>query len=269
MQGWRIGVIGFGAIGRDVVDLLAARRSDARFIVLRRSPGPLDAPGMKSVVALDEMIAERPDVVVEAAGHHALETCVPVLLRRGISVIAASVGPLVQETETGLFWDDLVAAAQEGGARLVLPAGAIGGLDYIRAAALSPNLRIAYTSRKPPDAWRDELDKRGVDPAALRGEIVLFEGSVAEAAALYPRNLNVAATLALACGEPRRVRVRVVVDAAARGNTHEIECESAAGTARFEFVNAPAPSNPKTSMLTALSLVHCVEDFLNCSPGSN
>jgi aspartate dehydrogenase len=54
----------------------------------------------------------------------------------------------------------------------------------------------------------------------------------------------------------------VVVDPAARGNIHEIVCESAAGSARFEFINAPAPSNPKTSMVTALSLAHGVEEFL-------
>lgn len=261
MRGWRIGVLGFGAIGRDVVTQLGARHADAQFLVLRRSADPIDLANARQVPTIEDLVAARPDVVIEAAGHQALETCVPLLLKSGLSVIAASVGSLVQADDRGVMGDVLKAMAAPG-ARLVIPAGAIGGLDYIGAVALLPDLRIAYTSRKPPEAWADELASRGIEPASLKAELVLFEGSVIEAAARYPRNLNVAAALALAAGRSDTVSVRVVVDPAARGNTHEIACESSAGSARFEFVNAPAPANPKTSMVTALSLVHCVEQFL-------
>ena len=268
-MGQRIGLLGIGAIGRDVVDYLGARRSDLEFLVLRRSDGALDLPRVRQLHTLDEMLDARPAIVVEAAGHHALESCVPALLRAGIPVIAASVGSLVQDSSHGLMADMLKTIAQEHHARLLLPAGAIGGLDYIGSVALLPDLRIVYTSRKPPAAWADELAALKIDPASLRAEHVLFEGSVTQAAALYPRNLNVAATLALACGRISAVSVRVVVDPAARGNTHDIFCESSAGSARFEFINAPAPSNPKTSMVTALSLAHCVEDFLAGQAGRN
>ncbi len=173
----------------------------------------------------------------------------------------------MQETERGILSDVLTKIARASHARLLLPAGAIGGLDYIGAVSLLPDLRIVYTSRKPPEAWADELALRAIEPSSLQHELTLFEGSVAQAAALYPRNLNVAATLALACGRPEVVSVRVVVDPKALGNTHEILCESAAGSARFEFVNAPAPSNPKTSMVTALSVAHCVDEFLAARTG--
>lgn len=262
MQGWRIGLLGIGAIGRDVVQYIASKRRDSEFIVLRRSADAVDLPHVRQVGTIEDLLAARPDIVVEAAGHHAIESYVPFLLRNGVPVVAASVGSLLQETTNGVMSDILVAVAREGHARLLLPAGAIGGLDYIAAVSRLPDLRIVYTSRKPQEAWLDELARRDIDPASLKSELMLFEGSVAQAAALYPRNLNVAATLALGCGRPEIVSVRVVVDPAARGNTHEIVCESSAGYARFEFVNAPAPSNPKTSMVTALSLAYCVEDFL-------
>jgi aspartate dehydrogenase len=261
MRGWRIGLLGFGAIGRDVLSQLGVRHADAQFVVLRRNGDSIDVPNTRQVRTIEALVATRPDVVIEAAGHQALEASVPVLLKSGISVIAASVGSLVQPDDRGVLGDVLQVMAAPG-ARLVIPAGAIGGLDYIGAVALLPDLRIAYTSRKPPEAWADELASRGLEPALLQSELVLFEGSVSEAAARYPRNLNVAATIALAAGRSDVVSVRVVVDPAARGNTHEIACESSAGSARFEFINAPAPANPKTSMVTALSLVHCVEQYL-------
>lgn len=268
-MGQRIGLLGIGAIGRDVVDCLAAQNKDREFFVLRRSDDPLNLPRVHQLRSIEELIAAHPDIVVEAAGHHALEHYVPALLRAGMPVVAASVGPLVQENGQGLIADVLQKVAQDHHARLILPAGAIGGLDYIGAVAHLPDLRIVYTSRKPPAAWADELAAMSIDPGSLKAEHVLLEGSVSQAAARYPRNLNVAATLALACGRIGVVSVRVVVDPAARGNTHEIFCESSAGSARFEFINAPAPSNPKTSMVTALSLAHCVEEFLAGYAGRN
>jgi aspartate dehydrogenase len=262
MSGWRLGLIGIGAIGRDVLHHLSARHANARFTILRRSTGADDLPSnVDEVDSVEALIAAHPDLVIEAAGHHAIEASIPRILAAGIPVVAASVGCLVQETASGTLASDLQILAAGKHARLILPAGAIGGLDYVGTVAMLPELRITYTSRKPPEAWADELARLGIDGATLAGEHVLFEGSVAEAAALYPRNLNVAATLALAAGRMDAVSVRVVVDPAARGNTHEIDCRSSAGTARFEFVNAPAPANPKTSMVTALSLVHCVEEF--------
>ncbi|RVA63808.1 DUF108 domain-containing protein, partial [Mesorhizobium sp. M7A.F.Ca.CA.001.11.2.1] len=44
---------------------------------------------------------------------------------------------------------------------------------------------------------------------------------------------------------------------------HEIEPKSTAGTASFRLVNAPSASNPKTSMLTALSLVAALGELLD------
>lgn len=258
-----IGLIGVGAIGRDVVARLSTSAASSRFTTLRRTRDETDAGSatIKQVSSVEALIAAAPDVVIEVAGHQALQELVPRILGAGISVIAASAGSLVQDDGEGMLAATLQDCAAKHGARLIVPAGAIGGLDYLAAVAPLDDLHIEYTSRKPPDAWLDELAARGLQAQDIHGELVLFEGSVAEAARLYPRNLNVAATIALTIGNAGRIRVRVVIDSRAAGNTHEIECVSAAGRARFEFVNAPAPSNPKTSMVTALSVAQCVEAF--------
>ncbi len=249
----RIGLIGFGAIGRALHAAL-----DAEWTVLMR-PGSATVlpPDVRRVESIEALIAAQPAAVVEAAGVEAARVYLPALLDAGLAVIPASVGALADPA----FHECLQALAARSGGRIMLQGGALGGLDYLAAVAPLAETRAVYTSRKPVAAWRAELAALGVDPEALAGEHLLFEGTAADAARLYPRNLNAGLTLALALG-PERVSVRVVADPAAGGNTHEIAVSSPAGTANFRFVNAPAPDNPKTSLLTALSIAAALRPLL-------
>lgn len=249
----RVGLIGFGSIGRALHAAL-----DADWTVLMR-PGSTTClpPDVARVESVADLIAARPRAVVEAAGAEAARQCLPPLLEAGLAVIPASVGALADPA----FHDRLQAVAAKSGGRIVLQGGALGGLDYLAAVAPQPDARARYTSRKPVAAWRAELATLGVDPDALAAPHVLFQGTAAEAAGLYPKNLNAGLTLALALG-PSRVSVQVVADPDVQGNTHEIAVDSAAGTASFRFVNAPAPDNPKTSLLTALSMAAALRPLL-------
>ncbi|MEH6719946.1 MAG: aspartate dehydrogenase [Aurantimonas endophytica] len=253
-----VGLIGYGAAGRACAALLLA---DPRYrlTVLTRSPPEEPLPDRLSVVAsLDALIAACPQIIVEAASAEAFASLLPACLRAGVDVVAASIGAL-QSQETG---DAVVAACREGHSRLVLPSGAVGGLDYIAAAALAGDIAVIYTSRKPPAAWTTELAEAGLGEAARSEPVTLFEGSAPEAARLYPRNLNAGLTVALAAGIDR-TRVRVVADPSVSTNTHEIEVTSAAGDAYLRFANKPSPDNPKTSMITALSLASAVQKRLD------
>ena len=246
-----VGLIGFGTIAGQLHAAMAGR--GLRWVALRRREGPLP-PDVEAAADLAALMAARPAVVVEAAGQAAVAAHVPELLRQGHKVVLASTGALADPTLAQQVW----LAALTPGARLILPSGAIGGLDYLRAVADLPGLAIRYTSRKPVAAWAAELAALGQDG---RAEVVLFEGPAAAAAQAYPKNLNVALTLALAA--PRAaLTVRVVADPAAAGNLHEIEVQSPAGRAEFRLLNAPAPGNPKTSLVTALSLRQALEEAL-------
>jgi aspartate dehydrogenase len=268
MRQIRVGLIGLGAIGRDVVSCLSARENPPMILVLRRvsSDGEARFSHVQDVASVEALLEMQPDLVVEAAGQAALEQIGPVILDAGVSLVAASAGALVQSTGDGTLGEVLAAKAKASGARLIIPSGAIGGLDYLAAVAALPNTTVIYTSRKPPAAWRDELEQRGQWAEAQSRPTELFRGSVQEAAQLYPRNLNVAATLALVKGTCQSISVRVVVDPEAAGNTHEIEIFSAAGRARFEFINEPSPANPKTSMVTALSVVQSIDAYFTARP---
>lgn len=249
-----LGLIGYGAIARDIVSAFSADAVD--WVVLLREDATPELPAnLSAVTRLDLLIETHPEAVVEAAGQEAVAAYVPALLEAGIPTVIASVGALA---DTALY-TRITVAGRNGGAPFILPAGALGGLDYLRAIAALPDARVRYTSRKPPAAWKAELAALGL--SAEHDAVTLFEGSPVAAAAAYPKNLNAAFAVALAVGTDK-VTVRAIADPKAAGNTHEIEAESAAGTASFHLANAPSPGNPKTSALTALSLVAALRDLL-------
>lgn len=248
-----LGLIGFGAMARDIAACFPSGAIDWR--VLRRGNATSDLPkGVHAVDTLGALIASHPRLVVEAAGHDAVRTCLPPLLAAGIPVVMASVGALA-DPATFAAIDSARRAAR---VPLVLPSGAVGGLDYLAAIGRLPDAEIAYTVRKPPAAFSSDLAAQAIEAGEA---ITLFQGTAQEAARLYPKNLNVAFSIALAA-HPSPVTVRVVADPAATGNQHEIAVSSTVGTATFTLCNRPAPTNPQTSAVTAMSMAAAIRRVL-------
>ena len=201
---------------------------------LARARAAVSIRPCETVDDMAALAAFRPGLVVEAAGAQAVRDYGPACLRAGIPLLLSSVGALHDDA----LRMSLIEAAQDGGTRLYLPSGALAGLDYLRAIRGAREARVAYQSRKPPAAWRDELARLG-SASEPTTPVTLFEGDAQEAAARYPANLNVAATLALAGVGFERTRVEVVVDPSARGNTHSVSVTSEYGTLRLTVENRP------------------------------
>lgn len=257
MSSPRIVVIGAGAIGGAV---LAGLRESGRFrlATMLRPGSPRLAALPEGVAALDsaaQMRSFAPALVVEAAGHGAVREHGPAALAAGAALLISSVGAL----HDAALLAALTEEARRAGARIILPSGAVAGLDHLRAVRDRPEARVRYVSRKPPSAWADELARRGVDGAAMTSPLVLHGGDARGAAARFPANLNVAATLALAGIGMDRTEVQVVVDPEARGNTHEIAVDSPFGELRLTALNRPSPDNPKTSAIVAASILAAVD----------
>jgi aspartate dehydrogenase len=141
----RIGLVGFGAVGKDVAArLLSVCGTPPDLIVLTRKPISTTAE-IAWAGNVSDLILEAPDIVVEAAGHAAVRECVPPLLKDGIPVVLTSVGALADSALEARVRD----AEKRGQSSLILPGGAIGGTDYLRSVAQSPNLAARYCSRKP------------------------------------------------------------------------------------------------------------------------
>ena len=153
---------------------------------------------------------------------------------------------------------ELNQAAESGGGRILLPAGAIGGIDAVAAMRVAGLKSVKYRSRKPPAAWRGSPAEAVADLDRLTERTVLYRGNAGEAALRFPQNANVAAALALAGLGFDATEVELVADPAAPGNVHEIEAEGAAGRFAIQLQGKPSRSNPKTSALAAMSVARAL-----------
>lgn len=258
----RIAVLGYGAIGQQVVQAIQTRIApQAPLCVVRRQVLPVHATGEQPLhvcTDLPALLAWQPDVVVECAGHGAVADYVAPLLAQGVDVIMASVGVLADAP----LQASLQQAAHDSGALLQTVSGAIGALDALSAAAPAGLNWVRYTGRKPPLAWKSTPAEQQLDLAQLVQAETIFTGSAREAALAYPKNANVAAAVALAGIGFDLTEVRLVADPSVDTNVHELHAQGAFGELQFSIANSPLPQNPKSSWLAALSVSHALSHYV-------
>ena len=207
-------------------------------------------PGIAIFDDLQEFLAAEPTIVAECAGHSAVDQYGDTILRAGIDLMVVSIGSLSDPAR----YDRLVISAREGDAHIVLPAGAVGAVDALAAAKIGGLNRVKYRSRKPPEAWLGTPAEEVCDLRNLKKPHTFYRGKAREAALLFPKNANVAATVALAGLGFDKTEVELCADPSAPGNIHEIEADGLAGSFRIEIHGKPIPENIRTSMLTAFSV---------------
>ena len=258
-------MVGCGAIGSAVAELL---RDDSvlRLTQVIVPPAHADAvrpllerfaPTARVQQALDLRDDARPGLLVECAGHSAVAEHVIPALREGIPVVLASVGALHDADAL----QRLEAAARQGNTQVHLVSGAIGGIDALVAARIGGLEQVNYTGRKPPSSWRGTPAEALHDLAALREATVIFEGTARDAARLYPKNANVAATVSLAGVGFDRTSVTLIADPSVSRNVHRIVAEGAFGKLDLTIENEPLPANPKTSALTVYSVLRAIRNI--------
>jgi aspartate dehydrogenase len=254
-----IALVGCGAIGRSVLTLLQQHpHVHPKWVVVSRiTPQLLEAvadlaPGAQLVHTLP--VDAHPALLVECAGHSAIGQHVQPALERGIACVVASIGAL---SAPGMA-QALEAAAAAGNAQIQLVSGAIGGMDALSAAQLGGLDQVIYTGRKPPLAWAGTPAEAWCELASLREAVCIFEGTAREAALRYPKNANVAATVALAGLGLDHTTVRLFADPAVDTNVHHIQANGAFGCMELTLQGRPLAANPKTSALTVYSIVRAI-----------
>lgn len=196
---------------------------------------------------IHEFLATPIDLVVEAATVEAAALYVKEVVTRQKDLVVSSIGVF----KDAAFLNEVKAMAESGGTQIFLPAGAIGGLDVLQSAKAAGGLeRVQLTTRKSPGSLGIRADQ----------ERVIFEGSAYGAVEKFPKNVNVAMTLALAGIGVEKTKVRIIVDPAVERNTHTIEAEGNFGKLQLQVENNPMPSNPKTSLLAALSILAVLQN---------
>ncbi len=244
----RAAMIGLGTIGQNTVRLLQADGSSTVEIIgaLVRDPARTRTVDTPVVSTLHDLLALRPDVVVEVAGHDGLRQHGPAVLRAGFNLIAVSVGVLAHPE----VYDELLAAAEEGGTQMKVASGAVGALDAIAAARRGGLERVTHTVRKPPSTLF------GPDSEPLTEPKTVFAGMARDAAIKYPESVNVTAAVSLAGLGLDRTEVRIIADPGVDRNQHEIAAEGTFGRLRFEVQGIPTDENPRTGRLVAMSIVN-------------
>jgi aspartate dehydrogenase len=256
-SGARVAVAGLGAIGASVVKeldrgieglMLSAvsvqnvAKHQAWLNELKTSP---------KILPIEEL-ADAADIVVECAPSKLVRSIVAPVVLRGKTAVVLSVGALLQN-------EDLIALARKNSGQIVVPTGALIGLDAVTAAAEGTIHSVRLVTRKPPLglAGAPYLVENDISVEGLSEPLRIFEGTAREAAKGFPANLNVAVALSLAGIGPDRTRVEIWADPTVTRNTHRIEVDS--DSARFSMTIENIPSeNPRTGRITALSVIACL-----------
>jgi aspartate dehydrogenase len=255
----KIGIVGCGAIGRALLTAAQERRlaasvagvtsrSDTRaraFLVTLAEPPPF--------LGLDDLI-EAADLLVEAAGGDV----VPELARRAVAagkdLLVISVGALLEHP-------DVIDRARAAKCRLIVPSGAIAGLDGIKSACAGPVSYVRMTTRKPPKGLEGApyLVERGISLGNLTEEREVFSGSARDACRGFPQNVNVSAAVSLAGIGPDRTSIRILAAPGLERNCHDIEVEGEFGRLGIHIENIPS-ENPRTGRLTMMSIMRAIQD---------
>jgi aspartate dehydrogenase len=252
----RVAVGGFGAIGKVVaealdhgIDGLSLAAISARDIgraeaAIARFANPVP------VLPLGRLW-EAADIVVECAPAAHLRDLAEPALSHGRTLITLSCGALLDNF-------DLVELARRQGGRILVPTGALIGLDAVQAAALGGGISsVQMITRKPPGGLEGApyLVEHQIRVAGLTTAKLVFTGSAREAARGFPANVNVAAALALAGIGADRTTIEIWADPGVTRNTHRIEVEAESARFSMQIENVPSLENPRTGRLTPLSVI--------------
>lgn len=254
----RVALGGLGAIGLPVARRLAAGLSGLTLAaVSARHPG-------RAETRLAELDIRVPIVPLPALAAHAdiVIESVPAAHFRSIAEPAVDAGRVFLPLSVGALLDhpDLIGRARAQGARIIVPTGALLGLDAVRAAAEGKIHSVRLVTRKPPAGLEGApyLREHGISLAGLAHPLRVFEGSAREGARGFPANVNVAAALALAGIGPDRTHLEIWADPALERNTHYIELDSDSVRLSMTIENIPSTENPRTGRLTPLSVIACL-----------
>ena len=251
----RVAIGGFGAIGQEVAKALDEGIPGLALVAVSardQDKARRNLATLKAEVALLPLadLAFHADIVIECAPAAVFRELALPTIEQGRILVPLSVGQL-------LVHSDLEPRAAETGARILVPTGALLGLDAVRAAAEGRIDSVTMVTRKPPGglAGAPYLTLNNIDLDGLAEPRRVFKGTAREGAKGFPANVNVAAALSLAGIGPDRTTLEIWADPTVDRNTHSIEVEADSARFTLKIENVPSEANPRTGKITALSTI--------------
>ena len=253
-QDLTVGIAGLGAIGLHLARALDKGVPGLKLAAASARDHAKAAANMAGFKHPPRIVSNAAcDIVVEAAPAAVFEEIATAAIEAGRIFVPSSVGALLPRMH-------LVERARATGARIIVPTGALLGLDAVRAAAEGDVESVTIETRKPPRglAGAPYLEANKIDVGAITSATRVFKGNAFDAAQGFPANVNVAAALALAGIGPERTMVEIWADPAVTRNTHTIRVEAATVRLTMTIENVPSEENPRTGKITPLSILACL-----------
>lgn len=257
-----VGIGGLGAIGLPVARWLAGGWPGLALAAVSARDRPraqqrLDAARISAPLMDLAGLAARCDVVVECLPASQFDAVAEPAIKARRTLLVLSAGALLDRLS-------LVEAAKATGARIIVPTGALLGLDAVRAAAQGTIRSSKLITRKPPQSLvgAPYLERNNIIVTGLAGPLRVFAGTAREGARGFPANVNVAAALALAGIGPDRTELEIWADPALSRNTHRIELDADSGRLSMTIESIPSEENPRTGKMTPLSVIACLKGLV-------
>jgi len=257
----RITIVGCGSIGSKLAKAADEMSGVKRIYLLdiRKSTAEKVAAGMKKAIVIDSVEEElyHSDLVIESASQAAAKELLPKVVSRGVDIMIMSVGALVEDEFRNMVYEK--AKASE--AKIYIPTGALAGVDGLRSAAIEGLDEVELISIKGPKSLIGIpfMEEKGIDVEQIKERTTIYTGYAREAVALFPRNVNVAATVSLLGLGFDKTKVTVVLDPEIKSNSHELRVKGAFGEMNCHTYNVPEPDNPRTSHLATLSAISALK----------
>lgn len=257
----KVGIIGCGAIGTSLARIIKKDFPVFSIVAIcdqaeEKTRSMLEL-WPKAKVSTISGVIKSSDLVIESAGAPVSYDIAKKSLLAGKSILAMSIGGILGNQK------ELADIAAKKGGKILLPSGAICGLDGIKALSLAGITSLTLNTYKPPKALAGApyLKKNNIDVSSIDKETLIFSGSAKEAVLEFPQNINVVALLQIAAGAAVDVRVKIWAKPGLEKNIHEIEVLSQASNLRISCENEASPYNPKTSYLAVLSAAATLKAF--------
>ena len=248
MKDEKIGLIGFGAIGQEIYKKISKKIINGYKIVGIFSDD-IDSKNLSKKIkcgSFEELLKKKPNIIIEAASVEACKDYGEKILRNKIDFVCLSTCSFADRT----FLKKIFSLTKKIKNKFYIPTGAIAGLDAISSASLSKELKyVKLIQRKPPKALLPISESKKINK-----EIILSRSTARKVCKEFPKNSNIAATLAI-CGIGfDKTKVIVIADPKVKKNIAEIEAQGKFGKLKVILENNPS-SNSKTSRLTAMSII--------------
>jgi len=253
-----IGLIGVGSIGTFLMEklnsenILSGYKITAVFDERNKPNERLEMLSQKYGFCvhheLDDFLASDVDIVVECANVEVVKKYARQIIKQK-DLFLISVGALADP----VLYEDLQSTAKRKHRKVYLPSGAIGGLDVLRAAHVLGGLEaVKLVTRKPAETLTAD---------AIKEETIVFDGPAKEAIKAYPKNANISIIISISGIGIDKTRVKIIDDPKVDKNIHQLEAHGDFGKLELKLENNPSPDNPKTSYLTAMSILSSLKSL--------